>query len=375
LSETNDAADFAAALNQAAEAAEESPDAHSENASDGDTDVSTANESESPEASSAPGSDDSSDGDESDGPEEDSEADGPVSDNVAGIRQKFIDGDIEAALKDLGVDPKVLGVNGPKLIAMRRGLKEAKELTATANAKLAKAVESEESAKAIIADGRKTYGHLVDLKNALKLGEFTAARDILEALAPEGTTYKQIAEGLAKAAAGMSPSEVIYRKKLRELAEKERQEAEAAEAAKAKAKEPAPEVVAQKNLDGAKKLLAKTTFADIPGAAEKLVELAAKNWDPVKKGLKVPKEQLVKDLEKDPVISQLLELKKLKAKGKPAAEAPVEREKATGKFRSRRTPVADPSAKERDEFAAAMAEASRMEAAERRRLATGKGRR
>jgi hypothetical protein len=380
LSDTNDAADFAAALRAAASAAEETPDATESKSDEGD--VADTSDSTSADSSDAEGegadADDADGAGDDDGQAEDDEDDAAVSSDVEAIRQKFIDGDIEDALKDLGVDPKVLGVNGPKLIAMRKGLAEAKNLKARADQVFKDAAAKEVRAQDIIKDGKAQYGHLVDLKNALKLGEYTAARDILEALAPDGVTYKQIAEGLAKAAAGMSPSEVIYRKKLRELAEKERKDAEDAEASKAKANQPAPEAVRAKNLEGAAKLLKGSALEGIPGAAEKIVELAAANWDAEKKGLKVPKTELVKLAAKDPVIAQLLELKQLKAKGKgkaPAPEPKVEREKGTGKFRSRRTETVDPNKKEKDEFAAAMAQAAAMEAADRRRAGAGKGRR
>lgn len=387
MPDTNEAADFAASLAEASTAAEETPDDSETSAG---TEAPAATDELDGEGNLSEGEpaadDDAGSDDEDDAADEEDESKDSGSESLDAIKQKFLDGDIEDALKDLGLDPKILEVNGPKLVAMRKGLKEAKEAEARANAKLEQGVHAEERAKAIIADGKKQYGHLVDLKNALRLGEYTAARDILEALAPEGTTYKQIAEGLAKAAQGMSPSEQVYRKKLRELAEKERKDAEAAEAAKAEqTTKVTTEQLAQKNLDGAKKLLANTELADIPGAAEELVKLAAANWDPAKKGLKVPREQLVKDLAKHPVIGQLLELKRLKAggKGKPApkTEAPaVDRDRNTGKFKKvdralDKNRKADPKAKEKDEFAAALAEATRMEAAERRSRNAGKGRR
>jgi hypothetical protein len=378
LSDTNDAAEFAAALNEAAGAAEETPDEPvNAKASDVAVDGAAGDEDSSESVEPVDDTDGSPDAGDDDGPAEDDEDDAPVSDDVASIRQKFIDGDIEDALKELGVDPKVLGVNGPKLIAMRKGLAEAKNLKARADGILKDAAAKEQNAQAIIADGKKTYGHLVDLKHALKLGEYTAAKDILEALAPEGVIYKQIAEGLAKAASGMSPAEVIYRKKLREMAAKEQADAEAAEQAKAKASQPAPEAVQAKNLAGANALLKGTPLEGVAGAAEAVVRIAAEQWDPVKKGLKVPKAELVKLAAKDPIIAQLLELKQLKSKGttKKAETPAVEREQGTGKFRSRRTPVVDPNKKERDEFAAAMAQASAMEAADRRRAGAGKGRR
>jgi hypothetical protein len=252
---------------------------------------------------------------------------------------------------------------------MREGLAEARETKARADGILRDAAAKEAQAQAILKDGKARYGHLVDLKLALKAGDYTAAKDILEDLAPEGMTYRQIAEGIAKAAAGMSPSEVVYRKKLRELAEKEAREAEQREQAKAQEQTQLTKAEEDKrNLEGAKRALAGTDLADLPGAAEKLVELAAKAWDPIKKGLKVPREQLIKDLAKDPVFSQLLELRQLKSKGRPAAQKASTPERTpSGQFKRRQERVGGPPRdKEKDEFQAALAEATRMEAAERR---------
>lgn len=273
-------------------------------------------------------------------------------------------------MKALGLDPKVIDVNDAKLRAMRQGLKEARERDAAATTK-AKQVEI------ALAEGKRQYGPLVDLKLALAAGDFAAAKDLLEALAPQGTSYKQIAEGIARAAAGMSPSEALYRKKLREMEAENARKAEEAKAQEERTKtEQSAADTAKRNLEGAKRMLSKTPFESIPGAAEKLVELAAANWDPVKKGLKVPREQLVKELEKDPVIGGLLELKRLKAAGgrppaQPKDEKPAaERRDGKGRFQPRtQRPERD---KGQDEFAAALAEASRLEAAERRQTRKGR---
>jgi hypothetical protein len=228
------------------------------------------------------------------------------------------------------------------------------------------AEQKEANAAAVIADGKKQYGALVDLKLSLKKGDFYAAKEILEALAPDGTTYQQIAEGLAAAAKGTSPSEAAYRRKLRELAAKEAREAEEKEAAKAKETETAAEAQrAERNRAGASKLLKGTLFEGLPGAEDALIKLAADHWDPVKKGLKVPPAQLVKLLAKDPLLGAAAELKRLKSK--PEAPAPKAKPKQVvrdenGKFRNPRSgPKTDKADEAEQERKAAIAEAARME--------------
>jgi hypothetical protein len=295
----------------------------------------------------------------------------------------FTDGDVAGACKLLGIDPKILNINVPKFEAMRKGLKEVKTREASALAAQAAAVQKEANAAAVVADAKKQYGQLVDLKLSLKKGDFYAAKEILEALAPDGTTYQQIAEGLAAAHKGTSPSEVAYRRKLRELAAKEAKDAEDAQAAKAKQDETAAESArVERNRAGATKLLKGTLFEGLPGAEDALIKLAADNWDPVKKGLKVPPAALVKLLAKDPLLGAAAELKRLKA-GKPAAApvvapkvkvrtAPVVERDENGKFRNPRSgPKTDKVTAAENDRKAAIAEAARMEQAANRAARKG----
>lgn len=367
MADTNDG--FTAALAAAVEASgEEAPDA----TASAEADSTKAVAPDDGEAASSDSKDDSAepvDDAASDGADDDADEDGE-SEPAAGlddVKKLFLKGDKDAALKALGLDPKILDVNSAKLRAMRAGLNEAKNLKARADGLMQDAAKKEANAAAILKDGKERYGQLVDLKLALRGGDFTAAHDILIALAPEGVNYRTIAEGMAKAASSMSPSERIYRDKLRKMAEDERkaEEAKAAQRNQESSKSTKAEET-KRNVEGATKLLAQTELAGIPGAAEKLVELAAKAWDPIIKGLKVPRAELVKQLEKDPIIGQLLELKRLKAGKQPAAKTPP-REQATGKFQ-RKDRAREPAQrdKQKEEFEAALAEATRMEASERR---------
>lgn len=318
------------------------------------------------------------DGDDADGQEADGEADGEVPDAVAEARELFLAGDKAKALKKLGLDPKVLDLNDAKFRTMRQGLKEADTKLTEATRLHTEATAAQAETKRMYELGKKELGPVLQMKRLLAKGDFASAKDLLEACAPPGTTYRQIAEGIAAAASGMSAAEQLYRRKLREL--------DAAEHEKAPEPEKkAPPADAGKNLEGAKKMLTSTPLDGIPGAAEALVRIAAENWDAEKKGFKVPRAKLLELVKKDPIVAGLLELKALKAKKAKAEEVdepeetlPVKRD-PKGRFRerpraeSKLTPEQQAQAKREADFKTSIAEAAAMERAQTRQV--GKGRR
>jgi hypothetical protein len=365
------AADFAASLVSAAGGA-----ATEGTNDDGSTDEQDSGSDRSPddESLSAPDAADSSDeldpeagadaadaGDDEDG-DDDSDGSGDSAALAQELGQLLIDNPAEF-FKRTGVDPKVLKINGPKFEAMRKGLKEAKELRAAAEAAAAANQAEDTRLKAVLADAKKSYGPLVDLKNSLALGDYGAAKELLEALAPKGTTYQQIAEGIVKAAQNVSPSEAALRRQLKQ----EREERAAAEEKARKEREETEsktqgEALAKKNLAGATAKLKGTAFEGVDGAAEKLVQIVASNWDYERKGLKIPIKDCLKLLAKDPVVSKLVELKKLKGTLPPTAPRTQPRDESSQRFKKRETPKLDAKAKAEQERKAAMAEASRLEA-------------
>lgn len=345
----------------------------------GGTDDDDGTESPAPED----GEEDNGEADDSDAADDDGDEESEESsdDSAAKARELFLAGDKAAAAKALGLDPKVFDLSDAKFRTMRQGLKAADEKLAEAEKVKAEGIAAQAKAENMYKQGKEELGPVLQLRRLLAKGDYLAAKDMLEALAPPGTTYQQIAEGIALAAKGMSPSEQLYRRRLRELDEKEQKE----KAEKEKPPEKPAVTDPGKNLEGAKKMLANTALADIPNAAETLVRIAAENWDPVKKGFKVPRAELVKLVQKDPVISQLLELKQLRAKkGKapestPAAEATRDKK---GRFQERSrerqsklTPEQSAEAKREKDFRDSIAQAAAMERQERRRAGAGKGRR
>lgn len=385
------AADFAASLAEAstASASEEdtSEPVQSVEASESDT-ADEAVESDGVDGESE--SDESDDSEAADEDESDSEGDVDDGEVARELGQLLVDNPKEF-FKRTGVDPKVLKINGPKFQAMRAGLKEAKDLRAAATQAQTEVAAERERVNVALAQGKAKYGAFVDLGAALKSGDYLAAKEILEGLAPTGTTFQKIAEGIVLAAKNQSPSEAAYRKLLREQQAKQRQDEEAAAEAKRKAEATSAEqAMAQKNLAGATAKLKGTKFEGIPNAPAILVRLYEENWDAARGGLKATPAQIMALFEKDPVIAQGLELKALKARGgklPPAKDKNKSgRRDGAGRFlptgaqsgkvtkqtkEGARAPKVDPEA----ELRAAMAEAERLERSTSRAAARGKGRR
>lgn len=332
------------------------------------------------EPDAEPITDDESDGEGADEAEDGADDAAPSGESAA--KELLLAGDKAGALKALGLDPKILDLNDAKFRTMRQGLKAADEKVAEATRLHAEAVAAQAETKRLYEKGQKELGPVLQMRRLLAKGDYASAKDLLESLAPPGTTYRQIAEGIAAAASGMSAAEQLYRRKLRELDEQEQKKAEPE-------KKPAPAGDTNKNLEGAKKMLSSTDLKDIPGAAEALVRVAAENWDAEKKGFKVPKAKLVELVRQDTVIAQLLELRALKAaKGKKAPEPEPEAEEdeekprdKTGRFRERPrrppapklTPQQEKEAAAERRFQASLAAAREMEKSAQRK--TGKGRR
>jgi uncharacterized membrane-anchored protein YhcB (DUF1043 family) len=325
------------------------------------------------------------DADDGAGEDDDDSSDAGASGSSA-AKELFLSGDKAGALKALGLDPKILDLNDAKFRTMRQGLKEADTKLAEATRLHTEATAKQEETKRMYELGKKELGPVLQMKRLLAKGDYASAKDLLEALAPPGTTYRQISEGLAAAASGMSAAEQLYRRKLRELDEQEQKKAEPEPEKKAPASDP------NRDLEGARKVLTVhgKDLLDVPGAAEALVRVAREHWDAEKKGFKVPRAKLVELVRKDTVISQLLELKALKAKGvsqsstAPSASEDDEEEQTTprdksGRFRERPrqppkpklTPEQQRAADREAKLRKSIAEAAAMEKASQR----GKGRR
>lgn len=293
--------------------------------------------------------------DESDGDETADDSEAP---DLSDVGELFVAGDLAAACKKLGIDPKILKLNAPKFKAMREGLAESKKLDAAAQTKLAEAEQKVKWSSDVIADAKRTYGPLVDLKLTLDQGDLFAAQEIFAALAPKGVTWEQ----LAAAKSPLTPGERALRAEMRKLQAIKDEPKKAPEA-------PAADLT-KKNLEGATARLAKTEFAGIPGAPEAMVRIISDNWDYDRGGLKIKPEKVMELMKADPVMAGLLELKALKARKAPPAAKPVVQIRGRGVV-AQGNAKEDAKARLERERKSAMAEATRIERTQTR----GNGRR
>lgn len=332
----------------------------------------------------APGGADDSDplddADDADGQEADGEDSGEVPD-LGVIGKQFTDGDIKGACAALGIDPKILGVNVPKLEAMRRGLKEARDRDAAAATKLAQAETEKTNATAIVKSAKEQYGFAVDLKQAIAAGDFYAVKELCEQLAPRGTTWEVIATGIVKAARGESTSEVMYRRELKRIREEEAARVAAAEATTAAATAAATSAeIQQRNVVGATAKLKGTEYDGIPEAAETLAKIVADSYDAKRGGFTLTLAQALAKLKEDKIVAKLVKLARLEKRA-PAADAAPPRA-ATGQFVQRTRVVKAPGAKTADtaearraaDFAKSIEAAARAEDAAASRGAGRRGR-
>lgn len=304
--------------------------------------------------------DDADDDEDSDDSEEEPD--------VAAIGELLVGGKLAEACKKLGVDPKIFKVNEAKFKAMRAGLAEANAKTAAAEQSARANVAEKQRLDAVLADAKREYGPLVDLKAAVGLGDFATIQELLIAMAPKGTSWETIKAGLDNAGKGVTPGELAARRELKRL--KEEQAAAEAERQRQQATL-TDEQLTKKNLDGATSRLKGTEFEGIPGAPEAMVRIISENWDYARNGLKVKAEKIMELLAADPVVSQLVELKKLKAAKVPKEEKKAARSRGRGAIAQGNERKLDPKARAERERQAAMAQASRLEAAQQRGVRRG----
>jgi hypothetical protein len=372
----SDAADFAASLAAAAAATGDEPD--------GDGDVGSADvDDDTADAAPASVGDDAGDSSDpldapdtadADDGEDASEDDGANSGDdvdLAAIGQDILAGNVDDAFAALApllkIDPKVFSVTGPKLKAMREGLAETKKLKLAADSQLEAAKGEKAKADQILAGARQQYGWAVDLKQAIAIQDWYAVKELCEGLAPKGTNWETIAGGVVAAARGVSPSEVLYRQKLRDLQRKEQEQAEAAAAATATQTAVASAAeIQQKNVAGATAKLKGTEFEGIEEAAETLAKIVADSYDAKRGGFTITFAGAMEKLKADKVVAKLVKLKKLEASRAPRTPVTPPRQ-PDGKFRTangKKPPGRKPSKEE--EFAASIALAAAAEAANSR---------
>lgn len=272
VDEAAEAAEFAALVAEleAPEVDEDSDD----NGAAPEGDTSTDPEDEDEEDPTEPDEDESDEEepeDEEDELEEDEDEGEELTEDEAAAKKLFEAGDIKAACKRLGVDPKIFKINARQFTAMRKGLADATKLSKEGTA-------AKTQAERLQAAAEQTYGPIVAGFRAYKDGNPMNLRAAIELMCED--TFENVVATVARAAKGLSPEQVEIVKLRKEIQDREN---------KAKEDQNKAQAEAQKTAEVARvgKLLKTTPLAKIDGAAEEIYQLVAASYDGTGYGLTV----------------------------------------------------------------------------------------
>lgn len=288
--------------------------------------------------------------DEEDEDEEDLEDDGEeLTAEELAAKKLFESGDIKAACKRLGIDPKIFKINARQFTAMRKGLADATKLASEGRTKSARGEQLQAKAEEV-------YGPIVAGFQAYKGGDPMKLRGAIELMCED--SFENIVATVARAAKGLDPAQVEIIKLRKEMADRD---------AKEKENQTKVQVEAQAKTEVAKlsKALAKTPLAKIEGSAEEIYQLVLKSYDGTGYGLTVKQAYAQVKARHEKVAKAFggkLQAPKAKpGKGKREELAPVR--KAPNKPLTRE----EKEAAERAEFAAVLKEAKEATRAGERR--------
>jgi hypothetical protein len=172
-------------------------------------------------------------------------------------------GDIEAAAKRLGIDPKIFGVDKRQFIAMRKGLSESKRLAADG-------AKAKAEADSLRAQAEQVYGPIAAGFRAMRAGDGAKLRAAIELLAED--SFDNVVAVIQRANKPIDPATAEVMRLRAEIAERDR--ALKAEQAKAQS-------VDREKADLAKleTRLAATPLAKVPNAARDIYALVKSSWD------------------------------------------------------------------------------------------------
>jgi hypothetical protein len=239
------AADFAAVL---AEVVGETPDAPevAEEVADQGTDVSDTDEAAEETDSAAP------------------EPEALTESELAAA--KLIEaGDLDGALKRLGVDPKLVKVDRRQFFAMRQGLKKAAEKEQQGERAKGEAVK-------LRSEAEKLYGPIAAGFQAMRAGDGAKLRAAIELLAED--SWDNIAATVQRGNRPLDPATAEVMRLRAELAERDAK----ANQEQAKGRAAVAEKAQLAKLD---QQLAKTPLAAVPGASRRIYDMVRASYDGV----------------------------------------------------------------------------------------------
>lgn len=186
-------------------------------------------------------------------------------------KKLFEAGDIKAACKRLGIDPKIFKINARQFTAMRKGLADATRFQR-------EGTSAKTQAEQLRTKAEEVYGPIVAGFQAYKGGNPMNLRAAIELMCED--SFENVVATVARAAKGLDPTQVEVIKLRKEIADRE---------AAAKEQQTKAQAEAQQKTEVAKltKSLAKTPLASIDGAAEEIYKLVADSFDGTGYGLTV----------------------------------------------------------------------------------------
>lgn len=181
----------------------------------------------------------------------------------AAAKKLFEAGDIKAACKRLGVDPKIFKINARQFTAMRKGLADATKLQR-------EGASAKTQAEQLRTGAEQVYGPIVAGFQAYKNGNPLNLRAAIELMCED--SFENVVATVARAAKGLDPTQVEIIKLRKELADREA-------ATKEQATKAQTEAQAKTEVARITKSLAKTPLAQIEGAADEIYKLVAESYD------------------------------------------------------------------------------------------------
>lgn len=215
--------------------------------------------------------DEPSDDEDEDEDEEELEDDEDLSADEKAAKSLFESGDIKAACKKLGIDPKIFKINARQFTAMRKGLADSAKLAKEGNAKLTQGQQLHTKAEEV-------YGPIVAGFQAYKGGNPLNVRAAIELMCED--SFENVVATVARAAKGLDPAQLEVIKLRKEMADRDAKQKEEG----AKATQATQEKAEVKKLST---LLKSTPLAKIEGAAEEIRALVVASYDGTGYGLTV----------------------------------------------------------------------------------------
>ena len=180
-------------------------------------------------------------------------------------------GDLDGALKRLGVDPALVKVDRRQFFAMRKGLADAKAKERASEAKAAEAVK-------LRTEAEKLYGPIAAGFAAHRQGDGAKLRAAIELLAED--SLENVLATIERGNRPLDPATAEVMRLRAELAERDKAVKSEQTAAQAKAAE-------QAQISKLEAQVAKTPLAKVPGAAKQIYERVKASYDGVGYSLSV----------------------------------------------------------------------------------------